>query len=681
MCKIVKNIVIALLLGGCLLQASYAADTSFIFKSLEKCSTKGDCSDVVPSINNINSIEPIEVDIMGLDSLVPSKKIINNTSVNTIIEPDLIEEKDNITEKTKIRKINNVLNIEPFNEMPSMLPQDVYTLPDGEIYKQKSAYISSIDPKVTDNAANSSFPGLRGANQLIVYTSDYGLRTGTNEFGAEAVVVKNTVVKLSGADSIIPKEGFVISGHGTAKKWIQDNIILGAKITIDPNTMKITASITPETYIFETNEKIKSTTQVIQYYRMMDKCYEARKASNLINKANDYVKKAEKHPEKTIHYLNLAKESVNNALSYAIPYMQDELKGVWIRPTEHSPKEIAQTVEILKESGINNVFLETFYHGTTIYPSEVLKAYGVISQRGEFNTFDPLQIWINECHKHDIKLHIWFQSFYIGNKPPRSSMKHILSVYPEWANTTKALAESKEIAYSEAEHNGYFIDPANPEVQKFVQELLAEIVEKYEPDGINLDYIRYPLGTYVKSDNSKASEWGYTKYAREDFKSIYGVDPLELKVSDPLKAKWFEYRQQKITDFVEFSRKLTRNNNIILTTVIFTDREKSLLTKMQDWKTWSRRNLVDGFTPLLFTTDTKTAGSIIHEMKKQMSSCTKLYPGIFVMYMNAPTDQLLLQINETRKMHTDGVILFDYAHFAPEYQQALSVRAFNKKFR
>lgn len=559
------------------------------------------------------------------------------------------------------------------------LPNEVYTKPDETIFRQNRTYITNIDPRVGQEGVNSYYPGLRGANQLIIYTPSYGLRTGTNEFGAEAVVVKNTVVKLTGADSIIPKEGFVISGHGTAKKWIQDNISLGSKIYIDTDDMAVYSFVTPETYIFEAQEKIKETSQVIEYYRMTDNCYDSRKSFSLLNKANDYIKKAQKHQDKYEHYLSLAQEAINSALNNAIPYKENEMRGVWIRPTETTEREIEKTVAELKEAGINNIFLETFYHGTTIYPSEVLAKYGVISQRGEFIGIDPLRVWLRECHNHNIKLHVWFQTFYIGNHPPRSSMKHILSVYPQWANTTKALAESEEIACSEAEHNGYFIDPANPEVQTFLTELLTEIIDKYNPDGINLDYIRYPLGAVPKTDYSKVTEWGYSKYAREDFKTLYEADPLTLKVSDPLRKKWFEYRQQKITDFVEIVRKLTNKKNIMFTTVVFTEREKSLNTKMQDWKTWSQRNLTDGFTPLLFTTDKRTAGTIIHTMQGQLSSNTKLYPGIFIMFMNAPSYDLLMQVHETRKMHTNGLILFDYAHFSDKYREALSVRAFNNK--
>ena len=64
------------------------------------------------------------------------------------------------------------------------------------VFKQTSTKIDAIDP----TAAASYFPGGRGANKLIVYTPNYGIHTGTNEFGTEAIVQGNTVTALSGAD-------------------------------------------------------------------------------------------------------------------------------------------------------------------------------------------------------------------------------------------------------------------------------------------------------------------------------------------------------------------------------------------------------------------------------------------------------------------------------------------------
>lgn len=577
---------------------------------------------------------------------------------------------------TSIFKVSNIAEEAPDNIYKKLFSKDVLTYPAEKIYKKSYSYISTINPKSGDPKVNSSYPGLRGTNQLVIYTPDFGLKTGTNEFGAEAVVVGNMVKKLSGSNSIIPKDGFVISGHGSAKNWIQKNIVLGSKIYIDTENMCIYSLTTPDTYVFEVNEKINQTANVIKYYKDFDPKYDSRKSYNYLQKAKTYVRKAERNKDKTVSCLVQARQYIDLALQNAVPYKANELKGIWIRPVEHSEKEIIKTVERLKNTGINNVFLETYYHGVSIYPSEVLQKYGVTSQRGEFTGFDPLKIWIDECHRNGIKVHIWFESFYVGNKPPRSSVHHILSVHPEWANSTKDYADLSEIAYSKAEHNGYFIDPANPDVQDFVIEILSEIIEKYKPDGINLDYIRYPLCAKIKSDNYRGTEWGYTQYARQEFKSMYGVDPIRLSVSDPLWSCWYEYRQNKITDFVKKVRKLTCDNNVFFTTVVFPGQKECLETKLQDWSRWSRENLVDGFTPLLLTNDRRTAGNLIREMKQQMSSYTKIYPGLFVMFMDGADDELLMQVHETRKVRSDGLILFDYAHLKEKYASALKVRAF-----
>ena len=137
-------------------------------------------------------------------------------------------------------------------------------IPEG-ILSESSFKISAIDPKL-GVAKNGDFhPGGRGANQLVIYTHRNGARTGTNEFGAEAIVVNGTVVRISGADSIIPKGGYVISGHGKAKNWMNLNLTVGTKIHIDYKSMTITAYLTNDSFIYATKEKIKEIDQMMRY--------------------------------------------------------------------------------------------------------------------------------------------------------------------------------------------------------------------------------------------------------------------------------------------------------------------------------------------------------------------------------------------------------------------------------
>ena len=129
-------------------------------------------------------------------------------------------------------------------------------IPDG-ILSQASYQISAINPMMGVSQTGIFYPGGRGANQLVIYTYKNGLRTGTNEFGAEAIVVDGTVVQISGADSIIPKDGLVISGHGRAKTWMNENLTVGTKIYVDYKTMTLYAYLTNDSFIYATQEKIK----------------------------------------------------------------------------------------------------------------------------------------------------------------------------------------------------------------------------------------------------------------------------------------------------------------------------------------------------------------------------------------------------------------------------------------
>ncbi|MCQ2788967.1 MAG: family 10 glycosylhydrolase [bacterium] len=548
------------------------------------------------------------------------------------------------------------------------------------IFKQSSYHISAIDPSIATNAQGSFFPGLRGSNQLIVYTPCFGLRTNTNEFGSEAIVQGNTVVSLSGADSIIPPDGIVISGHGRAKKWINENLVVGAKVYVNRDTKTLSVYIVPDSFIFGAKERIKETQDIINYYKKNMFDYEFKMPCSYINKAQYYIKKAERSSKEVQKHSASAIEYANQALAYSIPYKKNELKGVWIRPSQKNPEQVAIALDKINSAGIKEVFLETYFHGKTIFPSATMEYYAFTPQNEIFAGWDPLKVWIEEAHKRDMKIHIWFETFYVGNKNPAYYPNSILAVRPEWANVTKKNFDSLTPVPSISEHNGYFIDPANPDAQLFLENLLKEIITKYKPDGINLDYIRYPQSIAKKFSTYDLSNWGYTEYAREEFKERYGIDPLEILPNDPMWIIWAKYRQDQITAFVSRIRKLTRKHNIKLTAVIFPDRNKALETKQQDWSTWSNLNYVDGFTPLLLTNDAKTAVVMLKDVIKNKQESTELYAGLFAPFMGATNQDLLKQIYEARKIGAKGIIMFDYAHLNEGYRDTLSTRVFNENY-
>ena len=536
------------------------------------------------------------------------------------------------------------------------------------IISESSRNIAAIYP--IDRPTNS-YPGYRGANQLVIYTKAFGNTTGTNEFGKEAIVKDNTVVALTGANSTIPHDGYVISGHGSAKKWINDNLKIGTKIAIQERTIK--AYTTVESYRFQANAKIKQVHEVL----ISTKYYSEGRDDKIIyahlKKAKQKYKKSKK--DNSDFALNCAKEAINEAsiaFRYTLPYVKNELKGVWIRPGSKNLNEIQQTLNNISAAGINNVFIETFYHGRTIFPSRVMKSYGFEMQNPEFQGTDILALWINEAHKRKIKIHCWFESFYVGNKSPDLNPDSILAKRPQWMNRPRQKADYQGWVSHNNEHNGYFLDPANPEVTDFLLKLIGELSASYNIDGINVDYVRYPN---ILQENY-SNQWGYTQFARDEFISMYDIDPIELDRSSDLWETWCNYRADKITDYVRRISELLQNRNILFSTVIFPDYRLSYKTKFQDWIKWSENDYVDAFTPLILTGDDGLAKDMLEEVKKKSNQTTKIYPGLFAGFIESDPEDLLKQIHIARKLHLNGIVLFDWAHLNNEYQDVLKTSAF-----
>ncbi len=572
-------------------------------------------------------------------------------------------------------------------DVPADISADMYTInnflvyqpykpkKNEKIFNEASIKINSVNPTVITNEAGGYLPGIRGTNQLVVYTGGYAIRTGTNEFGAEAIVEDNTVTELSGADSFIPKNGLVISGHGVAKNWINKNIKIGTKVYIDAVSNTLYVYTTSESYLFEAARKIDEAKAMVDYYKASSADYDFTVPNEYIKEAQDYLKKAGHDVENSKKYSEEAIKSANTALKSVVPYKNNEFKGVWVRPVETSEREIANSVKRIKEAGIDNIFIETYFHGRTIFPSKTMEKYGFVKQNEKFEGFDPLKAWIKYAHRNNIKVHIWFETFYAGIQRPEKNPGNILAVKPRWANKTKRNYKVSAPTPSISEHNGFFIDPANPEVHDFLIELLSEIIKDYKVDGINLDYIRYPQAVSVSDLNS----WGYTDFARQEFKTIYGKDPVDIQIKDPLWLKWCEYRRNKITYFVSKVGALGRENGVYISAVIFPDRVAALTQKQQDWKAWSEKGYVNGFTPLFLTCNAKTLNALVTNVMKAKLPATDLFAGLFVTFMGGSEEDLIREIHETRKINANGVILFDYAHLDDRYIEALSERVFNEK--
>ena len=74
----------------------------------------------------------------------------------------------------------------------------------------------------------------RRADELILYRPIYDATTRTNNAGAEAIIQNGAVVSVADlrGNAAIPRDGFVLSGHGRGRQWILRALAPGTPVWV-----------------------------------------------------------------------------------------------------------------------------------------------------------------------------------------------------------------------------------------------------------------------------------------------------------------------------------------------------------------------------------------------------------------------------------------------------------------
>lgn len=620
--------------------------------------------------------------------------------------------------------------------LKNLKPGDLLTLKD-DWYQQVQSQIDIVNPTPLNNPAGSGFPGFRASNQLDLYNAQYGApTTGTNEFGFEVTVRNGIVVAQEGSDSTIPQDGgYVLSGHGRGRSWLIAHAPVGAKMEVSPDGRILTSSIDFDTYAYQFDQRWAQSTCADKVWTMN------ATVDSSCNVLRDQREKAlrlfqDGQPELAAATMQKALEGMNQKiwLSYKA-FPADTVRGAWHRPVEKTSLAIGQTLDRLKAAGINSVFLETFFHGYTIFPSKTYKAYGLPEENPKFAGADLLQLWLQEAHKRNMKVHVWFQTFYGGTKAYLSPGP-ILTKYPTWANvqysalvsvpanltapageSQSATARSSNPAAngsflnpssnpssvssmpilptvkkspdhpvaSTLELGGFFLDPANPQVQSFLMKLATEIVTRYDVDGFQLDYIRYPASFPSDRFSYRKTTWGYTDTARNAFKAQYRIDPVDIDPKNPQYAtlwqEWNQYKTEQINDFVQRASTSLRQirPSIKISAAIFPEIDRSIALKHQNWLFWGQNGWVDFFAPMTLTSAVKVVERDTRNMVTATRGSIPIYSGIFGPFNDNTAEHVLYQIDTAKQAGAKGYVLFDTAHLTPQMIEALKIVQVSQK--
>ena len=148
---------------------------------------------------------------------------------------------------------------------------------------------------------------------------------------------------------------------------------------------------------------------------------------------------------------------------------------------EKQKEEYIQLLDRLQELGINTVFVQVRPKADALYKSSINPWSDVLTgTQGKDPGYDPMAFMIEETHKRGMEFHAWLNPYRVttsGTNINALAQNHPARLNPNWV-----------ISYD----NRLYYNPALPEVQQHIADTVAEIVTKYDVDGIHFDDYFYP---------------------------------------------------------------------------------------------------------------------------------------------------------------------------------------------
>lgn len=178
----------------------------------------------------------------------------------------------------------------------------------------------------------------------------------------------------------------------------------------------------------------------------------------------------------------------------APPAVAREFRAAWVAtvnnidwPSKPGLSSFEQQTEIMLilnravEINLNAIVLQVRPAGDALYASrlEPWSEY-LTGQQGRAPEpyYDPLTFWVNEAHKRGLELHVWLNP-YRARLPngKRAARNHLSRAQPRLV---------KEYG------RHLWMDPGEPAVRRHTLRVIADVVARYDVDGVHMDDYFYP---------------------------------------------------------------------------------------------------------------------------------------------------------------------------------------------
>ena len=377
-----------------------------------------------------------------------------------------------------------------------------------------------------------------------------------------------------------------------------------------------------------------------------------------------------------------------------------EVRALWVlRSSLVSPASIAALVKTAHDQGFNTLLVQVRGRGDAYYDSSIEPRAADLS--GQPSSFDPLATVLTEAHRAGIRVHAWVALNLVSSAVELpASHDHLVYTHPEWLMVPRPIAQ--ELQHVDPFNPGYagrisrwtrgeldrveglYLSPVLPDSAAYTTRVVADLVHRYDVDGVHLDYARFP-----------GPEFDYSRFAIAEFRAdvlprlgadtrrrldAQQVDDL-FAYPDALPQEWSAFRRARLTALVRGIRDAIHSArpHVMVTAAVLPDPQEAFDQRLQDWRSWVDTELVDAICPMAYAQEPARFAEQIAQVRAAAGPHA-VWAGIGAYRL--PPSQTVEDIQTARKLGAAGIVLFSYDSLtgpkppAPDYLATISRAAF-----
>ncbi len=229
------------------------------------------------------------------------------------------------------------------------------------------------------------------------------------------------------------------------------------------------------------------------------------------------------------------------------PIPKVEMRGVWIStvvnldwpsrpglPVEDQKRELRFLIDQMYENGFNAIFFQVRPEADALYRSDLepwsFYLSGVQGVAPE-PFYDPLQYAIELAHERGMELHAWLNPYRASRDTSSHTFheSHLIRRHPDWI-----------LHFTGGRATYALLNPGMSEVRDHIAEVVADIVRRYDVDGIHFDDYFYPYTPEITNEDAmhfsldprgfeNIKDWrrdNINLMVRQVKETIHEIDPL-----------------------------------------------------------------------------------------------------------------------------------------------------------